>query len=321
MVLNRSVPLSMAGSSLRQPSWHTTCRRACRGIGYQAQGLSILCMLLFSLLFSCGCQRQDAEPPAKAEKARSSRKEDEPSHENALEEFREGAKYALLVGVGRYEPESGLNPLHYAEKDVEELAELLQASGYRKRNVTLMTHSRASKDGSIRYLPLEEHVRAELKLLLKDLSQRDEVLLALAGHGIKYKDDEKSYFCPIDAKVEERQNLIALDDVYALLRESRAARKVLLCDACRNEPFKTASRAPASATRPETPPPPGGVAALYACSAGERAFEHPELEHGVFFYYVLEGLRGKADLDGDSIVQLFEAGNIRAHAGQGLRAR
>ncbi len=42
------------------------------------------------------------------------------------------------------------------------------------------------------------------------------------------------------------------------------------------------------------PRPPKGVAALFSCSAGQRAFEHPKLEHGIFFHYVLEGLRGQA---------------------------
>lgn len=42
------------------------------------------------------------------------------------------------------------------------------------------------------------------------------------------------------------------------------------------------------------------MAALFSCRAGERAFEHEKLGHGVFFYLVLEGLKGKAkDADGE----------------------
>jgi TPR repeat protein len=42
------------------------------------------------------------------------------------------------------------------------------------------------------------------------------------------------------------------------------------------------------------------VAALFSCSAGERAFEHDSLKHGVFFHFVLKGLNGAAkDGDGD----------------------
>jgi len=213
-------------------------------------------------------------------------------------------RYALLVGVGQYRADSGLNALRYAEKDVEELSRLLQASGY--RNVLVMTKSEFLKRGDYRYLPVAKHVRGELELLLKDLDQRDDVVVGLAGHGVKYKDDDKSFFCPIDAKLGERQNLIALEDIYSMLRDSRAGRKLLLCDACRNDPFQAGSRAPQSVTRPEAPPPPGGAAALYACSAGERAWEHEDLGHGVFFYFVLQGLRGMADLDEDRAVGMLE---------------
>jgi hypothetical protein len=39
-----------------------------------------------------------------------------------------------------------------------------------------------------------------------------------------------------------------------------------------------------------------GCAALFSCSAGQRAFETEKLGkgHGVFFYHALEALRGKA---------------------------
>jgi hypothetical protein len=49
-----------------------------------------------------------------------------------------------------------------------------------------------------------------------------------------------------------------------------------------------------SVTRPIKRDPPGGVVALFSCSAGERAFEDDELHHGVFFKFVIEGLRGAA---------------------------
>jgi len=37
--------------------------------------------------------------------------------------------------------------------------------------------------------------------------------------------------------------------------------------------------------------------------------EREDLGHGVFTYYLLEGLRGKADLDGDGIITVDEAYN------------
>ena len=38
---------------------------------------------------------------------------------------------------------------------------------------------------------------------------------------------------------------------------------------------------------------PRACAALFSCSAGEKAFENDALKHGVFFHYVIEGLKSK----------------------------
>ena len=43
------------------------------------------------------------------------------------------------------------------------------------------------------------------------------------------------------------------------------------------------------------------MAAFFSCSASQRAYEHPDLKHGVFFYHVLEGLRGKAKNSNDEV--------------------
>src|SRR4029079_14958002 len=57
-----------------------------------------------------------------------------------------------------------------------------------------------------------------------------------------------------------------------------------------------------SPPRPAIRAPPAGVIALFSCSQGERAFEHDELKHGVFFHYVIEGLQGQAVPDGETDV-------------------
>src|SRR5262249_53675937 len=67
---------------------------------------------------------------------------------------------------------------------------------------------------------------------------------------------------------------------------------------CRNDPLSGLQRRAEvnleSITRPQTQQPPGGGAALFSCSPGEDAFESDKLEHGIFFYYLIQGLKGKA---------------------------
>ena len=207
-----------------------------------------------------------------------------------------GEKYALLVGVRRYDPNE-LRNLPYSEADVAELAEVLKASGYRPGNVVLMTQTAGAEDP--RFLPLAGQVRKEFRLLLQDLNEKDQVLIALAGHGVQFKGDPESYFCPADAKLADKSSLIPLGEVYKALEDCGAGMKVLLVDACRNDPQSDNSRARSvvtleSVTRPTPVKPPGGVVAFFSCSEGEKAFEHAELKHGVFFHFVIEAMRGGA---------------------------
>src|SRR5262245_47179798 len=218
-----------------------------------------------------------------------------------------GEKYALLVGVRQY-GENELRPLQFAEADVVQLAQVLRDSGYRPENVVLLTQARGAENH--RFLPLAANVRKELRLLLKNRSRGDSVIVAFAGHGVEFRGAGEHFFCPMDAALSDKQTLISLAEVYKELEQCQAGFRLLLADACRNDPVADRSRRVtadlASVSRPQTAPPPGGVAALFSCSAGELAFEHEELKHGVFFHYLIQGLQGEADLDGDRTVSLPE---------------
>jgi uncharacterized caspase-like protein len=203
-----------------------------------------------------------------------------------------GRKVALLVGVSQYRSES-LKSLKYAERDVEELAEVLRSCGYAADDVKVLTHREAARDR--RRLPSRRNVLEALAALLKDRSPNDTVLIAFAGHGVQFRDDAEVYFCPADADLARSATLLALADVYRQLADCPAGVKLVLTDACRNDPSAPSRLHPRSA-KPQRRPLPSGVVALFGCSEGQEAYEDDGLRHGVFFHYVLEGLRGKAAL-------------------------
>lgn len=244
---------------------------------------------------------------------------------------RPGRRYALLVGVHEYGEGQPLPALRYAEADAERLGDVLKQGGYA---VTVMTQSVGGQKGQFDCLPLADHIRAKLSGILGSpyLKEQDTVLLAFAGHGVSLRIREggqiveRFFFCPMNADVrpvlqaaEEEQfftledlrtqfHLISIDELYKQLGEScSAGLKILLVDACRNDPSRSAgTRAIASVTLPPLPAPPGGIAAFFSCAAHQKAQEDPQLKHGVFFHYVIEGLGGKADFSSDRTVTLAE---------------
>lgn len=223
----------------------------------------------------------------------------------AAAEVQVGRKLALLVGVKDYD-HAQLNNLQYAENDVEELADVLRKQ---KFEVVLLTTHLGKQDP--KKLPTAANVKAELANLLKNVTKRDLALIGLAGHGIQPLGSDKAYFCPQDAnpkivegKLKEPSTvafpdlLICIDDLLATLDDSGVGQKLLLVDACRNDPTvrgrRGVDRVKVSALPPET-----GV--LLSCSNGQFAFEHKSWGkggHGAFFSAVIDGLNGRAGIEG-----------------------
>jgi len=228
-----------------------------------------------------------------------------------------GKKLALLVGIDRYPSGSGFSSLPFPQRDVDQLAGVLLASGYRPEHVRVLTLEKGSKEDT-RFLPIGQNILTEFNLLAGDRKPEDSLFIALVGHGltrkIKVKDAlgnevERStgFFCPLNADIRDTRTMIALDDLYASLEQSRAGVKVMLVDACRDNPTEGNTGG-----IPFAPPPvPASVAALFSCSDGEVAWEDADLGggHGVFFHYVIEGLKGDADQESgnrDNKVSLAE---------------
>jgi formylglycine-generating enzyme required for sulfatase activity len=207
-----------------------------------------------------------------------------------------GKKYALLVGVRTYR-HSKLEDLKYTENDVEDLAALLEREF---AEVVLLTSTRGQAKAE--RAPTAANIRKHLRALLEKVGKHDTIVVALAGHGLQLKvkgqDAEEGFFCPADAKpregatlAEQSKTLIGFAELFRQLDESGVGVKLLLVDACRNDP--AAGR---SVTADTIPRPPRGLAALFSCKSGERAFETDKLGrgHGVFFHHVIEGLKGEA---------------------------
>ena len=207
-----------------------------------------------------------------------------------------GRKYALLVGVRNYAKDQ-LHSLRYTENDVNDLAAVFNDAGFKR--VLLMTQTQALAQADNDLLPTAKNIRRQLKAMLDDRKPGDSILVAFSGHGVQFQNQADVYFCPMDADLGDLKTLVSLADVYKGLDECPAGAKVLLVDACRSDPQAAVSKAVEkikleSVTRPQAERPPGGVAALFSCSDGQRSYESDKLKHGVFFHFVIQGLKGDA---------------------------
>jgi len=199
-------------------------------------------------------------------------------------------RYALLIGINQYGAPFGA--LKYCHNDMQSLKERLLRAGFDEENIVLMQGGTADSA----CWPSKANIERQLSLTLGLANENDFVLVAFSGHGLQ--GDGTTYLCPSDANLDKpEQTMVSLDTVYEQLEVSRAHQKTLLVDACRNEPILRGIRARSNVRgfAAELKEPPKGTRVLSSCEAGQWSAEDPDLEHGVFMHYLMQGLDGCAD--------------------------
>jgi hypothetical protein len=208
-----------------------------------------------------------------------------------------GKRVALLVGINAYQ-KPFFEKLKYAERDVQQTGQVLKTLGF---EVTTLTGTSATRQA----------ILAAAQRLVQPLSQDDIVLVMLCGHGLQLdaKQDgttrNDAFFCPFDAVANAPETLVSLSHLIDDVLAPNVGRKLLLVDACRNDPN------PGRGTRGiegRVISLPEDTAVMFSCRKGQKALESDELQHGLFTYCVLDGLRGQA-----AVNQEIAWSNLLAH--------
>ena len=223
--------------------------------------------------------------------------------------------WAVIIGVGRYES-AAIPKLTYAVSDAEAIYQtLIGTAGFKKEHVLLLTDRSERK-------PTLRTIRWALGTFLSRSARKDDtVLIFFAGHGAPEVDPRgvepdglAKYLVPIDADPDDLySSALPLDELQTIFGRIEAERVIAFLDACYSGAAggrTFASKKTRSVgvddlfldrlTRSK------GRAIMSAARPSEVSLELPELRHGLFTYYLLQGLKGAGDLNGDGIVSLHE---------------
>jgi uncharacterized caspase-like protein len=224
-------------------------------------------------------------------------------------------RWAVVIGVGDFDNKS-VPKLRFAESDAEAMYRLLTTrAGYPRENVVLLTDKAPEK-------PTLQNIRLALGDFLSRKTARDDmVLIYYAGLGApevdassKETDGLAKYLIPRDVQPESlRRTALAMEEIQGILARIPAERVVLLLDTSYSGAAGGRTFAPPNARRRslsdqflERLTKSRGRLVIAASGANEVALEPADLGHGLFTYYLLEGLSGKADRNGDGIVTVAE---------------
>ena len=182
-------------------------------------------------------------------------------------------RVALVIGNAEYAEETAklTNPV----RDARAMAEMLDDLGFsvtRKENTNI------------------EEMDEAVDAFIRQVRSGDTAVFYYSGHGIEL--DGENYLLPVDfsssytpARAKRRSTSAA--EVQALMEEAGAEVRIVILDACRDNPFegtKTFGRGGLAAMAPR-----GGLVA-FAAESGARASDNPGQANGLYTQHLLEAL-------------------------------
>jgi tetratricopeptide (TPR) repeat protein len=211
--------------------------------------------------------------------------------------------HALVIGVAEY---TEVNELNYTDDDARKMHDALSMIfPDQKENFVLLVDEEATSNNII----------MQFEMLAANVSEDDLVLFYFSGHGDIYVDafkNEHGFFLAYDVSASRNYmgslGVVPFNTVNYYLSQFTStigANVVMIADACRSgeinntkegDPmFSALSKSGGSATK------------IVSCKPEERSWEVPQLEQGVFTYYLLKAISGQADTENeDDMISQYE---------------
>lgn len=208
-----------------------------------------------------------------------------------------GTTYALLIGISKYQkPDLSLQ---YAERDASTFSDFLKsprAGGLNLNNVLLLTDDKATT--------------AAVRLGFQDFLKRratkaDTVIILVAGHGTV--DGKDAYILTYDSDPQDlKSTALPMAELQSLFEEqlAKVGRVLLFVDVCKAGTIGTIQNNTVNATVENFKNLEGDLLGIMGSRRKELSREGPEFGggHGAFSYFVLKGMEGAADENGDGAV-------------------
>ena len=217
--------------------------------------------------------------------------------------------WAVVIGINNY---PHIRPLKYAVNDAELFYDyLIRYNHIPKENVTLLLDQKATLT----------QLRSTLGTHLKNKAgKEDMVIIFFAGHGATERDimspdgdGLEKYLLPYDVVSDDLYaTALPMREISHIFNRIQSERLVFFADSCYSGASGgrtigvSGTRANISDAFLDRIATGKGRVIITASGANEVSTEKDEIHQGVFTYYLIEGLRGKADTDKDGLVTVDE---------------
>lgn len=210
-------------------------------------------------------------------------------------------KYALIIANTDYS-DAGLAKLSAPGRDAEELARVLKSPDIC-----------AFDDVNVLLNQPDAVVRDRIDAFFDQKKPDDLLIMYFSGHGVR--DEQGSLYLAVQNtnRFRLRATAIKSDFIRESMDQSRSRRQVLILDCCNSGAFAQGTKAVAGGSAGIGPAFEGtgyGHVVLTASDSTQFAWEGDsvigETQNSLFTHFLVKGLEGEADLDGDGQVTINE---------------
>ena len=212
---------------------------------------------------------------------------------------------AVVFGIENYK---NVSDVTYAKRDATYMKEYLHNTlGIPENKIYLKTNDDVGKAEFDKVFSKDGWLEKRMKKGKTDL------YFFYAGHGAPDIKEDKAFLIPYDGDPNyASQTGYALDDLYANLGRLNARTTTVFLDAC----FSGANRESEillAGARPvfiEVEASAAGNVTVFSAAGGkEISSAWPEKKHGLFTYFLMKGMKGEADTNGDKKLTVGELGD------------
>ena len=204
-------------------------------------------------------------------------------------------KIAIIIGVEKYEYLVNLDAA-FANRDANAFREYaIRALGVDPSNINLLIDKEANRPKILRALKL---------WLPKVGGENRDIYIFFAGHGLASDDGKNLYVLPQDGDANLLEDTaIKRSEIVELLEKVNPKSVTMFFDTCysgqtRNEETLVASLRPVRIVADEQTLP-NNFTVFTASANDQTSGSINEAKHGMFSYYLMKGLEGKADENKD----------------------
>ena len=208
--------------------------------------------------------------------------------------------YVLSIGVSECAYPDKAFALDFAHKDATEISDALETQNgklYQKVYRRTLINKDANRSG----------ILGGLRWILQGSTQKDTVIIFLAGHGLK-DDLNNYYFLPYDGDPDKLWETGVKWHEFKDVITSLPSKVILLVDTCHGGSVTGKTRGVADITDAlrQLASTESGVVVMAACTGKESGVERTDWGHGAFTMALLDGMKGGADQDADNIITVKE---------------